>query len=139
MPPVTPACRTRKARDRALDGRAVARHRGQRLRGGVDEVAQLGVAAGELARGRRAGAHERGQSARVARQRGQRPAALLEPGPGVRQRPMKGGSVTYRVEPDGAGSRVSIRNTGPGPQIVGWFVRRSVAKDLDRLAKLVTR
>jgi uncharacterized protein YndB with AHSA1/START domain len=52
--------------------------------------------------------------------------------------PMKGGSVTYRVEPDGAGSRVSIRNTGPGPQIMGWLVRRSVGKDLDRLAKLVT-
>ena len=53
--------------------------------------------------------------------------------------PMKGGTVTYRIEPDGAGSRVSIRNTGPGPQIMGWFVQRSVGKDLDRLAKLVTR
>ena len=53
--------------------------------------------------------------------------------------PMKGGSVTYRVEPDGTASRVSIRNTGPGPQVMGWFVRRSVGKDLDRLAKLVTR
>ena len=52
--------------------------------------------------------------------------------------PMKGGSVTYRIEPDGAGSRVSIRNTGPGPQFMGWFVKRSVGKDLDRLAKLVT-
>lgn len=51
--------------------------------------------------------------------------------------PMKGGGVTYRIEPDAGGSRVSIRNTGPGPQIMGWFVRRSVAKDLDRLAKLV--
>ena len=51
--------------------------------------------------------------------------------------PMKGGSVTYRIEPDGAGSRVSIRNTGPGPQFMGWFVKRSVGKDLDRLAKLV--
>jgi uncharacterized protein YndB with AHSA1/START domain len=51
--------------------------------------------------------------------------------------PMKGGTVTYRIEPDGAGSRVSIRNTGPGPQVMGWFVRRSVAKDLDRLAKLL--
>ena len=40
--------------------------------------------------------------------------------------PMKGGSVTYRIEPVGAGSRVSIRNTGPGPQIMGWFVKRSV-------------
>ena len=53
--------------------------------------------------------------------------------------PMKGGTVTYRIEPDGPGSRVSIRNTGPGPQIMGWFVKRSVAKDLDRLAKLVDR
>src|SRR5215210_7658816 len=52
--------------------------------------------------------------------------------------PMKGGSVTYRIEPDGKGSRVSIRNTGPGPQIMGWFVKRSVGKDLDRLAKLVS-
>ena len=51
--------------------------------------------------------------------------------------PMKGGTVTYRVEPDGDGSRVSVRNTGPGPQIMGWFVKRSVVKDLDRLAKLV--
>ena len=51
--------------------------------------------------------------------------------------PMKGGSVTYRIEPEGKGSRVSIRNTGPGPQIMGWFVKLSVGKDLDRLAKLV--
>ena len=53
--------------------------------------------------------------------------------------PMKGGSVTYRINPDGQGSRVSIRNTGPGPQIMSWFVKRSVEKDLDRLAKLVER
>jgi len=53
--------------------------------------------------------------------------------------PMKGGSVTYRIEPQGPGSRVSIRNTGPGPQIAGWFVRRSVRKDLDRLAEMVQR
>jgi hypothetical protein len=32
---------------------------------------------------------------------------------------------------------VSIRNTGPGPQVMGWFVKRSVGKDLDRLACLV--
>ena len=51
--------------------------------------------------------------------------------------PMKGGSVTYRIEPDGGGSRVSIRNTGPGPQLMAWFVEKSVGKDLDRLAKLV--
>ena len=51
--------------------------------------------------------------------------------------PMKGGGVTYRIEPAPEGSRVSIRNTGPGPELMGWFVRRSVGKDLDRLAKLV--
>ena len=53
--------------------------------------------------------------------------------------PMKGGSVIYRIEADGAGSNVSIRNTGPGPQIMGWFVRRSVRKDLDRLSEIVRR
>lgn len=52
--------------------------------------------------------------------------------------PMKGGTVTYRIEPDGDGSRVIIRNTGPGPQIMSWFVKRSVDKDLERLARLVT-
>ena len=51
--------------------------------------------------------------------------------------PMKGGDVTYRIEPDASGSRVSIRNTGPGPQIMCWFVKRSVGKDLERLARLV--
>ena len=53
--------------------------------------------------------------------------------------PMKGGGVTYRIDPEGKGSRVSIRNTGPGPEFMSWFVRRSVAKDLDRLAELVRR
>jgi hypothetical protein len=53
--------------------------------------------------------------------------------------PVKGGSVTYRIEPQGAGSLVSIRNTGSAPQITGWFVRRSVRKDLDRLAEIVQR
>jgi hypothetical protein len=51
--------------------------------------------------------------------------------------PMKGGAVTYRIEPDGASSRVSVRSTGPGPRLAGWFVRRSVGNDLKRLAKLV--
>ena len=51
--------------------------------------------------------------------------------------PMKGGTVTYRIDPDGASSRVSVRNTGPGPKLAGWFVKRSVAKDLSRLAGLV--
>jgi uncharacterized protein YndB with AHSA1/START domain len=52
--------------------------------------------------------------------------------------PMKGGSVTYRIEPQDRGSLVSIRNTGPGPQVMAWFVKRSVDKDLGRLAKLLT-
>lgn len=51
--------------------------------------------------------------------------------------PMTGGGATYRIEPDADGARVSIRNTGPGPRVMGWFVRRSVAKDLERLAQLV--
>lgn len=51
--------------------------------------------------------------------------------------PMKGGDVTYRIEPDRGGSKVSIRNTGPGPGFMAWFVKRSVGKDLDRLAELV--
>lgn len=53
--------------------------------------------------------------------------------------PMKGGGVTYRIEPESGGSRVSIRNTGPAPGMMAWFVRRSVGKDLDRLARLVER
>ena len=52
--------------------------------------------------------------------------------------PMKGGRVTYRIDADGSGSRVSIRNTGPGRRLMGWFVKRSVGKDLQRLARLVT-
>jgi uncharacterized protein YndB with AHSA1/START domain len=52
--------------------------------------------------------------------------------------PMRGGGVTYRIEPDVGGSRVSIQNTGPGPAMMSWFVRRSVGKDLNRLAKLIT-
>jgi hypothetical protein len=51
--------------------------------------------------------------------------------------PMTGGAVTYRIDPEGKASRVSIRNSGPGPQIMGWFIKRSVGKDLHRLAKLV--
>jgi hypothetical protein len=53
--------------------------------------------------------------------------------------PMKGGTVTYRIEPDGTSSRVSIRNTGPGPRMMAWLVRGSVGKDLDRLARIVER
>ena len=53
--------------------------------------------------------------------------------------PMKGGDVTYRIVAASGGSSVSIRNTGPGPQVFGWFVKRSVGKDLDRLARIVER
>src|SRR4051794_25298495 len=53
--------------------------------------------------------------------------------------PMKG-EVSYRIDPDGDGARVSIRNSGganfsfPG---MAWMLRRSVAKDLERLERLV--
>jgi len=53
--------------------------------------------------------------------------------------PMRG-EVSYRIEAHGEGSRVSIRNTGgasfevPG---MAWMLRRSVAKDLDRLKRIV--
>ena len=53
--------------------------------------------------------------------------------------PMKGG-VTYAIQPANGGSQVSIRNHGgadmPVPGI-GWMLRRSVAKDLERLDRLV--
>ena len=52
--------------------------------------------------------------------------------------PMKGGSVTYTIEPTKYGAIVSIRNTGPGPRIMAWFVKRSVGKDLERLERLVS-
>ena len=53
--------------------------------------------------------------------------------------PMKG-EVSYRIDPDGEGALVSIRNSGganfsfPG---MAWMLRRSVAKDLERLEALV--
>jgi uncharacterized protein YndB with AHSA1/START domain len=52
--------------------------------------------------------------------------------------PMKG-EVVYRIEPDGDGARVFVRNTGGSARFPGAaaMVRRSVAKDLDRLAALV--
>jgi uncharacterized protein YndB with AHSA1/START domain len=52
------------------------------------------------------------------------------------------GEVSYRSEPAGEGSLVSVRNSGgssfsvPG---MSWMLRRSVGKDLDRLAALVDR
>jgi hypothetical protein len=53
--------------------------------------------------------------------------------------PMKGGEVVYRIEPDGEGARVAIRNSSPGFSLpgLGWMVRRSVAADLARLEALV--
>ena len=66
-----------------------------------------------------------------------------EPGALLRMKfvdgPMRG-EVSYRIEPFGEGSRVSIRNSGgasfnvPG---MTWMLRRSVAKDLERLKRLV--
>lgn len=50
--------------------------------------------------------------------------------------PMKG-AVTYEIEASGRGSLVSIRNNGASPPGMGWFVKRSVARDLDRLAAVV--
>ena len=52
--------------------------------------------------------------------------------------PMKGGTVTYRIDRAEGGCLVSIRNAGPGPRVTAWFVRRSVEKDLERLETLVT-
>lgn len=53
--------------------------------------------------------------------------------------PMQG-AVTYEIQSADGGSLVSVRNHGgagfsmPG---MAWMLRRSVAKDLDRLAQLV--
>jgi uncharacterized protein YndB with AHSA1/START domain len=52
------------------------------------------------------------------------------------------GEVCYRIEPVAGGSKVSIRNRGAASFSVpgtGWLLRRSVARDLDRLAVLVMR
>ena len=51
--------------------------------------------------------------------------------------PMRG-TVAYRIEPDGAGSRVTIRNVGRAPRFAPrWLLtiamRRSLAADLRRL------
>jgi uncharacterized protein YndB with AHSA1/START domain len=52
------------------------------------------------------------------------------------------GEVCYRIEPVAGGCKVSIRNRGgasfPMPGM-GLLLRRSVARDLDRLAGLVSR
>jgi uncharacterized protein YndB with AHSA1/START domain len=53
--------------------------------------------------------------------------------------PMRGG-VEYEIRPGPRGARVSIRNHGgvnfavPG---MAWFLKRSVGRDLERLAALV--
>jgi uncharacterized protein YndB with AHSA1/START domain len=54
--------------------------------------------------------------------------------------PMRG-TVTYLIEPEGAGSRVTIRNVGHAPGfaprwLLTFAMRRSLAADLRRLAKV---
>lgn len=55
--------------------------------------------------------------------------------------PMRG-TVTYRIEPSGSGSFVTIRNTGEAPGmaprwLLAMAMRRSLAADLRRLQQLV--
>jgi uncharacterized membrane protein len=55
--------------------------------------------------------------------------------------PMRG-TVTYRIEPEGAGSRVTIRNVGHAPGFAPrWLLtlamRRSLTADLRRLKEVV--
>lgn len=54
--------------------------------------------------------------------------------------PMRG-TVTYRIEPDGARSRVTIRNVGQAPGfaprwLLGLAMRRSLAADVRRLKRV---
>jgi uncharacterized protein YndB with AHSA1/START domain len=54
--------------------------------------------------------------------------------------PMRG-TVTYLIEPEGAGSRVTIRNVGHAPGftprwLLTFAMRRSLAADLRRLARV---
>lgn len=54
--------------------------------------------------------------------------------------PMRG-TVAYRIEPEGTGSRVTIRNVGKAPGfaprwLLAFAMRRSLAADLRRLRKL---
>jgi uncharacterized membrane protein len=54
--------------------------------------------------------------------------------------PMRG-TVVYRIEPEGTGSRVTIRNVGTAPGfaprwLLGFAMRRSLAADLRRLKKV---
>jgi uncharacterized membrane protein len=55
--------------------------------------------------------------------------------------PMRG-TVRYRIEPVGSGSRVSIRNVGETPGyaprwLLSWAMRRALAADLRRLQRAV--
>ena len=55
--------------------------------------------------------------------------------------PMRG-TVSYRIASSGAGSEVSIRNTGTAPgfaprRLMAWAMRRALTADLRRLAHLV--
>ncbi len=53
--------------------------------------------------------------------------------------PMRG-EVSYAIEPRPNGSRVSIRNAGSSSFSVpgmAWMLRRSVAKDLERLKRII--
>jgi hypothetical protein len=55
--------------------------------------------------------------------------------------PMRG-TVTYRIEPFGSGSEVSIRNTGEAPGfaprwLLTWAMRRSLTADLKRLERTI--
>jgi len=57
--------------------------------------------------------------------------------------PMRG-AVTYRIAPDGAGSRVTIRNVGEAPGFApAWLLRpamrRSLNADLRRLRETIER
>lgn len=57
--------------------------------------------------------------------------------------PMRG-TVTYRIDPEGAGSRVTIRNVGHAPGfaprwLLTFAMRRSLAADLRRLRQAAER
>ena len=57
--------------------------------------------------------------------------------------PMRG-TVAYHIEPDGAGSRVSIRNVGEAPGfaprwLLSFMMRRALSADLRRLRQAVER
>ena len=52
------------------------------------------------------------------------------------------GTVAYRIESDGDGSRVTIRNVGHAPAfaprwLLTWAMRRALTADLRRLQRVV--